>query len=162
MDSDPPELQSGSYIPLTRFLMKKIQIIPELQNSLSLPYVMERIYLTKSEKRTLRRIKECGSKSAYVSSESYYLDVLSLLAKGLVDAVVNYDVVVDVKLTYVGKSYLAANPGLVNPVDWTKVAAIAACRRSCLLCHYMFRHTWICQGQGSRQYMYRRSKKLDA
>ena len=88
---------------------------------------MERIHLTKSEKRTLRGIKECGGKSVYVSAESYYLDVLSLQRKGPVDAVVNYDVVEDVRLTYAGKSYLAANPGLRNPTDWTKIAAIAAC-----------------------------------
>ena len=88
---------------------------------------MERMYLTKSEKRTLRGINECGGKSAYVSAESYYLDVLSLHRKGLVDAVINYDEVIDVKLTYVGKSYLAANPRLRNPTDWTMIAAIAAC-----------------------------------
>lgn len=65
---------------------------------------MERMYLTKSEKRTLRGIKECGGKSVYVSAESYYLDVLSLQRKGL-----------------------AANPRLRNPTDWTMIASIAAC-----------------------------------
>lgn len=39
----------------------------------------------------------------------------------------NYDEVVDAKLTAKGRAYLSQNPHLWNPVNWTKVAAIAAC-----------------------------------
>lgn len=35
--------------------------------------------------------------------------------------------IVDVRLTAKGFAYMNSNPKLLNPINWTKIAAIAAC-----------------------------------
>ena len=44
----------------------------------------------------------------------------------MVDAVINYNEIVDVKASYIGIAYYAENPTLRNPVDWYRVITAAA------------------------------------
>ncbi len=59
-----------------------------------------------------------------LNDRQYYLAARSLHRKGLVDAIFNYGEVEAIKLSYEGKSYMATNPTLSNPIDWTFVIAI--------------------------------------
>ena len=85
---------------------------------------MERIKLTKREKRVLRTLSRQGFDAL---SEFDATAVRSLDAQGLVrGAYLEGGGVEGARLTNMGKEYLADNPKLRNPVNWGKVAAIAA------------------------------------
>ena len=89
---------------------------------------MERIYLSKAEKKILRDLR-AGRKSVPDGMDNFtYFDaIVSLKEKKLVKAVTEYDRdVIDLKLLTKGYSYLNVNPHLWNPINWTKIAAISA------------------------------------
>lgn len=89
---------------------------------------MERINLTKTEKRVLRELKRDRDTVPDGMDNFTFVDtVLSLTEKRLVQSKVNYEEVMGLRLTVKGHAYLSGNPKLLNPVDWTMVAAIAAC-----------------------------------
>ena len=89
---------------------------------------MERIYLTSEEKKVLRELRRGNScVPSGMDNFSFADAVMALRDKGLIKAVVNYEEVLDMKLTVKGYAYMNSNPGLVNPVNWTMIAAIAAC-----------------------------------
>lgn len=89
---------------------------------------MERIYLTPEEKKVLRELRRGNSCIPSGMDNFSFADaVMALRDKGFIKAVVNYETVMDVKLTVKGYAYMNSNPGLRNPTDWTKIAAIAAC-----------------------------------
>jgi hypothetical protein len=83
--------------------------------------------LTKDEKTVFRSIilkgKECP---AGITDACFFLCVLALHQKGLVEAQINYNEIIDVKASYIGNAYYAENPTLRNPVDWYKVISITA------------------------------------
>ena len=90
---------------------------------------MERIKLTKREKRVLRTISQQGFDAL---SGFDAIAIRSLEDNGLVKgAYLEGGGVDDAKLTNYGKEYIADNPRLRNPVDWkwiipTVLAAVAA------------------------------------
>lgn len=80
---------------------------------------MERIKLTKTEKRILRELHRGNDNIPYgVDKFSHFDAVMSLREKGLVKAKTDFENVVDVKLTAKGHAYMNANPRLLNPTDW--------------------------------------------
>ena len=84
---------------------------------------MERIKLSKREKRVLRTLSRQGFDAL---SEFDTAAIHSLDNHGLVRAAyIEGGGVEDARLTNMGKEYLADNPRLRNPVDWGKVAAIS-------------------------------------
>ena len=89
---------------------------------------MERIRLSRNEKQVLRELKR-GNDNVPAGMDNFtFADaVLSLTEKKLVQSIVNYEEVIDLRLTIKGYAYLSGNPRLLNPADWTLVAAIAAC-----------------------------------
>jgi hypothetical protein len=44
----------------------------------------------------------------------------------LVEAVINYNEIIDVKTSYIGVAYFAENPTLRNPTDWYRIITAAA------------------------------------
>lgn len=90
---------------------------------------MERIKLTKREKRVLRTLSR---QSFAALSEFDAAAIRSLDSQGLVQgAFIEGGGVEDAKLTNYGKEYLADNPKLWNPIDWkwivtATIGAIAA------------------------------------
>lgn len=88
---------------------------------------MERIRLSENEKSILRELRR-GNDNVPVGMDnfSYFDAVVSLSEKGLLRSKTNYDEVLDVQLTPKGYAYMVSNPHLLNPVDWSKVAAVAA------------------------------------
>ena len=87
---------------------------------------MERIRLSKSEKSILRELRRGNDNVPNgMDNFSYFDAVVSLTEKRLVCSKTNYDEVLDVQLTPKGYAYMVANPHLLNPVNWAKVAAIA-------------------------------------
>ena len=83
---------------------------------------MERIKLTKREKRVLRTLSRQGFNAL---SEFDATAVRSLDNHGLVQgAYIEGGGVEDARLTNYGKEYLADNPRLRNPINWAKVGAI--------------------------------------
>lgn len=89
---------------------------------------MERIRLSSEEKKVLRELRR-GNTDVPVGMCHYaYFDaVVSLTEKRLILSRTNYDEVIDTRLTPKGYAYMNGNPRLLNPVNWTMVAAIAAC-----------------------------------
>ena len=89
---------------------------------------MKRIYLSSEEKRILRELRR-GNDSVPAGMDNFsFVDaVITLHDKGFIKAVINYEEVLDMKLTVKGYAYMNSNPGLRNPTDWTKMAAITAC-----------------------------------
>ena len=88
---------------------------------------MERIRLSKSEKSILRELRRGNDNVPNgMDNYSYFDAVTSLTEKRLVKSRTNHEEVIDVKLTAKGYSYMVTNPHLLNPIDWSKVAAIAA------------------------------------
>ena len=93
---------------------------------------MERIYLTKDEKRVLRHVKEHGKKQPRnITPTVYSYCLITLQEKGLVVFQVNYDEILYAALTIKGKAYFEQNPSLCNPIDWkwiinTSILAIGA------------------------------------
>lgn len=89
---------------------------------------MERIRLSKEEKKVLRKLKR-GSSEIPDDMDNYtFVDaVVSLREKSLVKAITEYETdVIDLRLSGRGYAYLRDNPQLLNPINWTKVAAIGA------------------------------------
>ena len=89
---------------------------------------MERIKLSKQEKAILRELYR-GNRDIPngIDNFSYFDAVVSLTGKGLVRSRTNYEDVLDTRLAPKGYAYINTNPHLLNPVNWTMVAAIAAC-----------------------------------
>ena len=88
---------------------------------------MQRIKLTKSEKRVLKHLSVYGYDALCDLPQSevdYCLDTLE--QKGLVK---NYRIeggdIENAQLTRLGKSYMRCNPKLKNPINWDRVIAIA-------------------------------------
>ena len=90
---------------------------------------MERVQLTKVEKRVLRWLqRNDGSKLKQIEKLAFAPAVRSLEQKGLVRGFWSEEVwLVDAVLTESGETYMFFNPRLRNPINWNKVAAIAAC-----------------------------------
>ena len=84
---------------------------------------MERIYLTKEEKKILISISE---RRLTEDDGKIYADVISSLeAKKFVVAKYNYYEVIDAKLTLYGGFYLRNNPKLHNPINWQKIISVS-------------------------------------
>ena len=89
---------------------------------------MERIYLSRCEKKVLRELRRGNSDIPNGMNNYAYFDaVVSLTEKRLIASHTNYDKVLDMRLIPKGYAYMNANPYLLNPVNWTMIAAIAAC-----------------------------------
>lgn len=89
---------------------------------------MERIKLTRGEKKILRELNR-GSTSVpdRMSNYAFFDAVVSLKDKRLVMAITEYETNVHgLKLTARGYAYLRDNKLLLNPVNWTMIAAIGA------------------------------------
>ena len=84
---------------------------------------MERIRLTKREKRVLRTLSQQGFDAL---SEFDAAAIRSLDNQGLVrGAYVEGGGVEDAVLTGYGKEYIADNPSLKNPIGWVAITAVA-------------------------------------
>jgi hypothetical protein len=95
--------------------------------------IMERVNLTKDEKRVLRLVAHGGDYSPALCPECTYIGcVRSLKRKGLVKgAYFEGGGVEATRLTDEGRMLLADNPKLTNPIDWrwvitTIIAVIGA------------------------------------
>lgn len=90
---------------------------------------MERVRLTKEEKRVLRWLqRNNGGKLKQIEKLAFAPAVRSLEQKGLVRGFWSEEVgLVDAALTESGETYIFFNPRLQNPINWNKVTAIAAC-----------------------------------
>lgn len=89
---------------------------------------MERIKLSKAGKTILKELKR-GHTGIPDGMDNYtfYDAVVDLRDKKLVKAITEYETLVSgLCLTAKGYSYIRNNPMLLNPVNWTKVAAISA------------------------------------
>ena len=89
---------------------------------------MERIKLTRQEKRILLGLHEHGGKivMGYPPYEAARC-VRSLQEKGLAKgAFVEGGTLEAAAITGDGESYIRRNPKLRNPIDWAKVSAVAA------------------------------------
>lgn len=87
---------------------------------------MKRIYLTKSEKTTLRMVA-LGHYSSEYPRLLFNASVYSLENKGLVKvAYIEGGDVYPVRMTDKGVQYLAENPQLHNPVNWNALSAAIA------------------------------------
>lgn len=88
---------------------------------------MRRIYLSRWEKRVLRHLFT-GYKGIPQGMDdvAYLAAIMDLDKKGFIKARLNYEEVVDVKLTIRGRAYRQFNPLLLNPINWSQVAAMAA------------------------------------
>lgn len=89
---------------------------------------MERIKLTKEEKKILRELNR-GSTSVpdRMNNYAFFDAVVSLKDKRLVMAITEYETNVHgLKLTARGYAYLRDNQLLLNPVNWAMIAAIGA------------------------------------
>lgn len=87
---------------------------------------MEKIRLTKEEKIVLRTLAGGERKTALLNDGEFFLAVVTLRSKGLVDAALNYSTIEDVRLSYFGKAYMQANPTLGNPIDWWRIIQMVA------------------------------------
>lgn len=84
--------------------------------------------MSKAEKAALRWVAlGRNGTPPDVDSDDFVVAVVTLTEKHLVISKTNYDKVIDARLTVKGRVYLSHNPHLWNPIDRTKVAAIAAC-----------------------------------
>lgn len=90
---------------------------------------MERVRLTKEEKRVLRWLqRNNGGKLKQIEKLAFAPAVRSLEQKGLVRGFCSEEVgFVDAALTESGETYIFFNPRLQNPINRNKVTAIAAC-----------------------------------
>jgi hypothetical protein len=55
---------------------------------------------------------------------AYLTALIDIDKKGLIKARLNHEEVVDVKLTIRGRAYRQFNPLLLNPINWSQVAAL--------------------------------------
>ena len=88
---------------------------------------MERIKLTKQEKKVFKALDQYGDECNPDCPEYEFEYIIgSLQQKGLVKgAFVEGGGVEAVRITNKGKSYLRNNPELKNPVDWAIVTSVA-------------------------------------
>lgn len=89
---------------------------------------MERIKLSKTEKKCLRLLYRHGAESLDTIARSQACRALrSLENKDMVNVAWieggDYEAV---RISRNGKSYLIENPRLYNPINWAKIGAIAA------------------------------------
>ncbi len=89
---------------------------------------MEHIRLSRNEKQVLRLVAGGqGICPAEYPEHIFNASVRSLHNAGLVQGAFSEGGgVEDSRLTQYGRQYLAENPSLSNPTDWTKWAAVAA------------------------------------
>ncbi len=90
---------------------------------------MERIRLTRDEKTVLRYISGGATKCPcdYPEDKFYNAALVLGLKYQFIWVEFNPDETLkEVRLSLPGKSYLARNPHLRNPIDWTAVVALAA------------------------------------
>lgn len=87
---------------------------------------MEKIKLSKQEKIVLRTIASGEKNTPLLNDGQFFIAVVQLKAKSLVDAAINYDKIESIRLSYYGKAYMQANPSLSNPIDWWRVCQTAA------------------------------------
>ena len=89
--------------------------------------LVQRIKLTKNEKRILKHLSTHGYDALcdFPRSEAVYsLDTLE--QKGLVKNLrVEGGDIEDARLSSLGKSYMRCNPKLTNPINWDRVIAIS-------------------------------------
>jgi hypothetical protein len=86
-----------------------------------------KIHLTKDEKTVFRSIVLKGNECpAGITGACYFLCVLSLQQKGMIEASVNYNEIIDVKTSYIGVAYFAENPTLRYPTDRYRIVTMAA------------------------------------
>lgn len=88
---------------------------------------MKKIYLTRPEKQLLRQFKskkvECPEN---MTPSDFIYTIIQLLGKDLIDAYIAFDKVKVVKLTDRGRSYMAINPKLRNPLPWDVILKVVA------------------------------------
>lgn len=89
---------------------------------------MEKIRLSKSEKRMMLMLSEYGAEALYdFSATEASIAVRSLQHKGLAKgAFIEEGLLESVTISALGRSYLRQNPSLRNPINWSKVSAIAS------------------------------------
>jgi hypothetical protein len=88
---------------------------------------MTKTSLTKDEKTVFRSIILRGNeRPAGITDACFFLCVVSLCQKGLVEAQINYNEIIDLKASYIGVAYYSENPMLRNPVDWYRVIIATA------------------------------------
>lgn len=89
---------------------------------------MERVRLTKEEKKVLRMLQNTDVCPTTYPKSKFNGAVRSLQRKGLARGYWSEEVGLACSvLTDEGKIYLATNPRLTNPMNWDKVTLIAAC-----------------------------------
>ncbi len=88
---------------------------------------MERIKLTKNQKRVLRMVAQGQDVCpAEFPSHTFNASVRFLQQQGLMDATFDEGgSVEDSKLTNEGRQYLAENPGLCNPINWWRITILS-------------------------------------
>ena len=79
---------------------------------------MNRLRLTRIEKRLFIRISQGDHDNFGLDKYVYLGALLSLQSLGLVEVKIDYDKVVDVRMTLKGRAYIINNPKLNNPTDW--------------------------------------------
>lgn len=80
---------------------------------------MERIRLSSHEKQTLRLLLTVGSCPPEYPRHTFCTSIYDLELKGLVKGAWDEcGKLIDARLTERGKTYLALNPSLHNPIDW--------------------------------------------
>ena len=88
---------------------------------------MRRIYLSRWEKRVLRHLLfGRNGKPEGMDDIAYIAAVIDLDKKGLIKARLNFEEVLEARVTLRGRAYYMYNPLLLNPVNWSQVAAFAA------------------------------------
>lgn len=89
---------------------------------------MERIYLTKNEKRVIRLVANKQERPETYPEHIYIGSILSLERKGFITGAYSEGgKVIDVRMSPFGRAYLFDNPNLRNPLPWGAVwAAVAA------------------------------------
>ena len=86
---------------------------------------MERIHLTKEEKKVFLHVNEKGEKQPRdITIVMFHYCLSTLKEKGLVDFKANYDEVIKAGLTVKGAAYMEQNPKLRNPFDWMGVITL--------------------------------------
>lgn len=89
---------------------------------------MEKIRLSKTEKRMMLMLSEYGAEALHdFSAFEASIAVRSLQYKGLAKgAFIEGGLLESATISALGRSYLRQNPSLRNPINWGKVSAIAS------------------------------------
>lgn len=89
---------------------------------------MEKIRLSKTEKRMMLMLSEYGAEALHdFSATEASIAVRSLQHKGLAKgAFIEGGLLESATISALGRSYLRQNPSLRNPINWSKVSAIAS------------------------------------